>query len=83
MQIPLTPDPGRGPDRLGLDPGETQPLLQQDVFKELVNKFSWAIGTTYRQRYSNTRSLSRLAALKLARTFVLAEGYPQHIGYPK
>lgn len=32
------------------------PQVQSDVFKELINKLSWAIGSTYKKRYSGKQS---------------------------
>ena len=64
---------------LGISAAETVPQLQQDCFKELVNKFAWAIGSTYRQSYSGTRSNARIVARGLASQFVREHGYPRAI----
>jgi len=65
--------------RIGIPAYLTDPALQTDVFKELVNKFAWAIGSTYRRSYTKHRSNVRIAAADLARTFITDEGYPLSI----
>jgi len=72
---PASPEKGS----LGVPASSTQPALQQDVFKELVNKLAWALGSTYRQPYGNRRSPVRTEAQKLATQLILAHGYPWSI----
>jgi len=64
---------------LGVKPAETQAALQQDVFKELINKLAWVLGSTYRTRYSTPRCPTRRAAVDLARRVLKSEGYPRSI----
>lgn len=76
------PPPRVTPDHdhtLGIPTHATQPLLQTDVFKELVNKFAWALGSTYRLTYAGKRSNVRIAAQQLATSIIQAEGYPHSI----
>jgi len=61
---------------LGIPVFQTQPLLQQDVFKELVNKFAWVLGSTYRQPYGNRKCLARQYAITLAGDVISSHGYP-------
>lgn len=70
-------------EQLGLPAYATQPLLQQDIYKELINKMAWAVGSTYRMPYHNLRTLARLVAKECARAIVTEHGYPHHIGYPE
>lgn len=62
--------------RIGIAAHLTDPPLQQQVFKELINKFAWALGSTYRLSYSQRRSNVRLLAQALAKTIIENEGYP-------
>jgi len=72
--------PGKpGHTGLGLPAFETQALLQTDVFKELINKLAWALGSTYRTQYGNTRTPTRQLAIALASHLVRTQGYPSKI----
>jgi len=64
---------------LGIPPHETQVTLQQDAFKELVNKLAWALGSTYRVPYANTRTAARQYAISMAGRVVEIQGYPSNI----
>lgn len=66
-------------DPLGLPPEATQPLLQQDAFKELINKLAWCLGSTYRTPYSNKRSATREYATLLAQMILYDQGYPKQL----
>jgi len=68
---------------MGIPASEAQPLLQQDGFKELVNKFAWVLGSCYRVPYSNVRTPARQLAMDLARLTQQIHGYPAQIAYPK
>lgn len=70
---PLVEDP------LGIQPGETQLALQTDVCKELVNKISWVLGTTYRKSYSNMRTSARKEAWRIVKQVIKDHGYPDKI----
>lgn len=80
--LPVPVDSQTGPKGLGfgLPPSETHAALQTDVFKELINKIAWAIGSTYRLQYRNTRSPGRQCAIAMAQAVVRLNGYPRHIG---
>jgi len=52
----------------GLPPADTHPALQQDVFKELVNKLAWV------------KSPARQYALRIVKAVVRDNGYPLKIG---
>lgn len=78
-----TPDAGVGPvfhGRMGKLPEDTHPALQTDAFKEVINKLAWALGTTYRVPYSNSKTLCRQWALELAKQTLKSHGYPSKIG---
>ena len=64
----------------GVLPSTTHPALQQDVFKELVNKLAWVLGSTYRVTYSNPRSPARAYALRIVKAVLRDNGYPAKIG---
>jgi len=74
----LTPGPTPA-DRMGIPANLTQSQLQQDVFKELINKFAWALGSTYRRSSTQRRSNVRLLARQLATAVIESEGYPGKI----
>ncbi len=73
---PLPLDPQR---TLGIHPRDTHMALQTDVFKELVNKLAWVLGSTYQQPYSNTKHAARVYALLVAKAVVRDHGYPGKI----
>ena len=67
------------PDHFGYPPGSGEGLAsgqeQTDCAKELANKISWVLGSTYRLPYSNKKGpvyrFAQLAALAIIR----AQGY--------
>lgn len=71
------------PPPLGIPAPRAQPLLQQDCFKELVNKLAWVLGSTYRVPYNNRRTAARAWALSLAKDTIAEHGYPSQIGHPQ
>ena len=83
-QIPL---PGgslsKWPSHLGIPVGGTQPALQTEAYKELVNKLSWALGSTYGVPYTNMMTVARRWAVALATHTTTIHGYPATIGLPK
>lgn len=83
VQLPI---PGRvyssDPSGLGVPAAITHLALQTDAFKELVNKFAWVLGSTYRVPYGNTSAPARVAAVALARRVVREQGYPSKIALP-
>jgi len=50
------------------------PLL--DFWKNLINKFAWALGTTYELEYSNIKAPVRKTALLAATAAVQELGFP-------
>lgn len=68
---------------LGLDGKDTQVALQSDVYKELINKLAWVIGSTYNAPYNNTRTQARATAIEVAGVLITTHGWPNKIGYPK
>ena len=74
----LPTDPlSEGP--LGIPGDQTQVALQTDVFKEVVNKLAWALGSTYRRPYNNRRTRARTLAIKMATRLFSQEGWPEQI----
>lgn len=67
---------------LGVPPAETMPKFQTDVYKELINKFAWALGSTYRRSYSRLSAPARQLAISLAKEIVRGQGWPEHIRKP-
>lgn len=67
------------PQMMGVPPEYTHAALQTDAFKELINKLSWVLGSTYRTPYSNTRTTARLYALRMAKRVIADQGYPRSI----
>lgn len=74
----LTSDAERLVGCLGLDGSRTILRLQTDAYKELINKLAWALGSTYRRPYGNTKTLARRVAVDLAKRIVEGHGYPSH-----
>ncbi len=60
-------------------PEDAHPQLQQDAVKELVNKISWVLGSTYRIPYSNPKSPARDYAWRMVKTILRDHGYPKKI----
>ena len=75
LPVPPTFETGQ----VGIPAHLTQPALQPDVFKELVNQRAWAVGSTYRQSYTQRRSNVRTLAADMARDLIDAVGYPLSI----
>lgn len=46
------------------------------VWREILNKMSWVVGTVYGVPYSSTKCRARETALVLARLLREVEGYP-------
>ncbi len=78
-QVSLPSVGGKEVSGLGIPPYLTQPELQQAIYKELINKFAWAIGSTYRMTYTQRRSNVRLWAAELAKVTITDQGYPRDI----
>lgn len=74
VQLPLNEDPP-----FGVAPGEAHPTLQTDAFKELINKLSWALGSTYRLQYGSTHNPVRKYAQRIAKKVLADHGYPGKI----
>lgn len=70
---------GSGDRPIGISAYLTQPELQTDTFKELVNKLAWAIGSTYKLSFSKRYSHVRVLAVDLARQLITDQGYPVKI----
>ncbi len=49
---------------------------QTDVFKELVNKLAWVVGSTYKKPYGNLKTSARQYAIVMAQAIVRDHGYP-------
>lgn len=64
---------------LGIPASQTFGPGQTNAFKELVNKFAWALGSTYRTPYRWRWSPARSAALELASSVVSEHGYPEYL----
>jgi len=64
---------------LGIPPHEAQVALQTDAVQELVNKIAWALGSVYRQNYSNMKTPARAYAWRIAKQVLIDHGYPAKI----
>lgn len=60
----------------GRAPAETPPEEQIRVFKELINKLSWTLGSTYKRNYSGKRTDVADYARLCAHAIVRDHGYP-------
>jgi len=61
----------------GSPPGDVSAIIQSDVFKALINKISWAIGSTYKKRYSGKNTDVTNYARMCAHAIIRDHGYPQ------
>lgn len=71
--------PGLSSSMMGVSPEDAHAALQMDAFKELINKLSWVLGSTYRVSYSNKTTAARSYALRMAKTILKDHGYPRSI----
>ena len=62
---------------LGVPGKDTVVGFQTEVFKELINKLAWALGSTYRRQYRNQRTAVRQLAIAMAKEVVREQGYPE------
>jgi len=69
----------RAEGSFGITAGNTQVGLQMEVYKELVNKLAWALGTVYGRSYSNKTTVARKLALQCASMVVSEVGWPDKI----
>lgn len=60
----------------GVGPSDTPSEIQITVFKELINKLSWTIGSTYKKRYSGKSTEVADYARMCAHAIVRDHGYP-------
>lgn len=67
------------PGPLGIPGKDTLVAFQTEVFKELINKLAWALGSTYRTPYSNLRTDTRQLAIGLAKLVIDKQGYPEYM----
>lgn len=73
------PAPLGVPEPLGVPAPTTVVGFQTEVFKELINKFAWALGSTYRVAYSNQGTAARKLAVVIAKHVVERQGYPKYM----
>lgn len=57
-------------------PSTVSPGVQQDVFKELINKLAWSIGSTYAVNYSARNATVVEYAKMCAHAIIRDHGYP-------
>lgn len=63
-------------EAFGVSAGQVGPQAQMDVFKELINKLSWALGSTYKKRYSGRKSPVADYSRMVAHAILRDHGYP-------
>lgn len=75
------PPPGESliENPLGLPSQQTQVALRADIYKELVNKLAWVLGSTYRVNYSNGKHPARAYARRLVGRVLSDHGFPRTI----
>lgn len=77
--VPVPPTP-LASDPMGL-PGSATILLQQtDAYKELVNKLSWALGSTFQVPYTGNRTVCRTYVRHVVSAILRDHGWPRKIG---
>lgn len=62
---------------MGIPSTDIDPRAHGSVWRELLNKMSWTIGSVYGVPYSRTDSEPRQQALVLARLLLADQGYPR------
>lgn len=77
IKAPMAITQPEGP--LGIPASSTDIGSQADAFKEVVNKLSWALGSSYRRPYNNGRMKVRQLAVKIATRLIAQEGWPRSI----
>ena len=65
---------------MGISVEDSHPALTTDIYKELINKIAWAIGSVYRVPYRNQTEPARNLSKEFANQVIEAVGYPKHIG---
>lgn len=75
---PIYPN-GEAGEPLGVPAVDTVSVLQQDMYKELINKLAWAVGSTYRRAYSRVSAPARVRAIEMARAMIKEHGWPDRI----
>lgn len=73
------PVPSEESEALGIPASYSIIGFQTEVFKELINKFAWALGSTYRTAYSNQKTPTRQLAISIAKHVVSRQGYPEYL----
>jgi len=63
----------------GIPTGDAQEDLRADVYKELINKIAWALGSTYRVNYSNSQQAARKYANRVVGRIISDHGFPHSI----
>jgi len=67
------------PPEIGIPAGATIPSMQTEFFKELINKFAWVLGSSYRVPYNRVKEEPRITAIDLAKSAVATFGYGEHL----
>lgn len=83
VQLPL-PEPKDPPEpppegAFGIPSAEAQESQRAEIYKELINKFAWVLGSTYRVNYSNTRMPARMYAQRIVGKVIADHGFPHSI----
>lgn len=73
------PESAASPGPLGIPGKDTLVAFQTEVFKELINKLAWALGSTYRQPYGNLKTDTRQLAIAIAKHVIDKQGYPEYM----
>lgn len=73
---PFLPPPPEG--ALGIPREAAQEELRPEVYKELINKLAWALGSTYRVNYSSNQMPARKYANELVGKIIFDHGFPRH-----
>lgn len=64
---------------MGISSEAIDPKSHGPVWRELLNKLSWTIGSVYGVPYSKTDSEPRKQSLVLARLLLEDQGYPRNM----
>jgi len=67
---------GQEIDPFGSAASTVSAQIQKDVFKELINKLSWTLGSVYKKRYSGKQSPVAGYARMCAHAILRDHGYP-------
>jgi len=66
-------------EALGIPNVESLGDGREEVWKELINKLAWVLGSTYKRPYSNVKAPARQLAMRIAGYVIQGQGFPSDL----